>query len=143
AMERAVEALGKGLGSNDVEMRTAAARGSEKLEAPAEMVVHVLASAANDPDPDVAANGISALASLGKPIVPKAIQALENPELRGLAVRVLTELGPKAADAAGPLAETAGSVDDAERAEIFIAIGAIGPEGASATDVLVKGLASE
>jgi HEAT repeat protein len=141
-MTSAVDALTKGLGSKDAEMRTAAAKGLELLSPPPELAGPRLLAVANDPDPDVSQNVVNALAGLGESIIPRANAALEKPAMRRLAIRVLTQMGPKAAGAVPALIAAAESADAATKAEINFALAAIGPEAAPATDMLTKALGS-
>jgi HEAT repeat protein len=143
AMQQAVDKLTRGLSNDDPLMRTAAAKGLQMLEAPAEMVAPALMAVANDPNPDVSENVVIALASLGEAIVPRVVKALESPDRRPLALRVLTELGPEASDAVIPLVDAIPAANPDVRAKIHFVLAAIGPDAAPATDALVKGLASE
>jgi HEAT repeat protein len=140
---QAVEKLTQGLGSNDPAIRTAAAKSLKSLNAPAELVAPALIAVANDPHPEVEANVVIALASLGKSVVPHATNALQNPEMRELAIKVLTQLGPDASDAVGPLVEAIPNSDAETQAQIHFALAAIGPDAAPATDVLVEALSSD
>lgn len=142
-LKQAVAKLTQGLGSDDASMQLAAAKCLEALNAPAELVAPALIALANDSDPEVVDNVVSALASRGETVVPKAINALKNPELRDLATRVITRVGPKAGIAVGPLVEAAVDADPEFRADIHIALAAIGPEAGAGTDVLVEALSSD
>jgi HEAT repeat protein len=142
-LSTAIQLLTQGLGSDDALIRSAAVNGLLELEAPAELVAPALLKIANDPDPDVRVNVLEALASQGEKAVPRAIAALQKPELRELAVRVLTRLGPKCADAVQPLIELLPDAEPDLRADIHLALAAIGPAAAPATETLVAGLASD
>jgi HEAT repeat protein len=142
-MKQAVAELTKGLTSKDEKMRTAAAKGLQMLQAPPEMVAPALAIVAKDPDPHVQANIVNALAGLGKSVVPKAANGLQKPELRNLAVQVLTKLGPDADGAVAALQTAAQTADPAFLERIHFALAAIGPSAAPATSQLVKGLSSD
>lgn len=143
SMKQAVDKLTDGLGSNDAAMRMAAVRGMRKLNAPPELVAPALVRMANDPNPDVSANVVAALADVGEPIVPRVAKALSKPELRGLAIRVIKKLGPKAAGAVDALVDAANGADAMQQADIYLALAAIGPSAAPATDVLAKSLKSD
>jgi hypothetical protein len=97
---------------------------------------------ANESDPNAATNVVNALASLGEKIVPKASEALQKPDMRELAVKVLTRLGPKAAGAVGPLVDAIRSATPEFRTEIQFALGSIGPAAAPATSMLAEALGS-
>jgi HEAT repeat protein len=97
----------------------------------------------NDPDPDVQENVINAVASLGESVVPRAVGALQNPQLRGPAARVLARLGPKAAGAVQPLIDAAKDGDPQFRAEVNFALAAIGPAAAPATGMLAEAITND
>ena len=141
-VKQAVDKLTQGLASNDAGIRTAAAKGLEMLHAPPELVAPALMAVANEPDPNAATNVVNALASLGEKIVPKASEALQKPDMRELAVKVLTRLGPKASGAVGPLVDAIRSATPEFRTEIQFALGAIGPAAAPATSMLAEALGS-
>jgi HEAT repeat protein len=145
AMKAAVDVLTHGLKSDKVAMRNAAAKSLQSLHAPPEMVTPALVELMKDPSPEMHANAVEAIASLGESVVPKLIKGLKNPQLRTPAVRVITKIGPKAADAVQPLIEEA-SNNNAEpklKTEIYFALAAIGPAAAPATDMLVKAITSK
>jgi len=142
-MSQAVTELTKGLGSSDEAMQTAAAHGLEKLKAPPALVAPALVAVADDPDPTVRGNVISALASLGPEIVPHAVKALDNPKLRGLAIQVLGKLGPQGKEAVGPLTDALKDASPEERANIHFALAAIGPDAAPATEMLIVATTDE
>src|SRR5262249_51623715 len=110
---------------------------------PSEVLAPAVLAVASDPDPDVSANIVSAFAGLGEAAVPRAIHALQNPKARSLALRVLTKIGPKAADAVPALAELAKSADPETREQANFALAAIGPAASPVTDVLVSGISSD
>jgi HEAT repeat protein len=143
AMRLAVEKLTQGLRSNDASLRTAAAKGLQMLKAPPELIAPAMIAVVNDPDPDVQANVVSAVAGLGEVVVPRVASALENPQLRGPAVQVLTRLGPKAAGAVQPLIAASQGADPHLQTEINLALAAIGPAAAPATDLLAAAISSE
>lgn len=143
ALKSAIEKLVQGLKNKDPMHRMAAAKSLQSLHAPPEMVAPVLVEIVNDPDPNVQANVVEAIASLGESIVPRVCNALHNPQMRRPAIRVLKKLGPKAADAVEPLMSAASDAEPATRAEIFIALAAIGPQAAPATDMLAKAIDSD
>jgi HEAT repeat protein len=107
------------------------------------MVAPALMKMTKDPDPNVEANVVAALASLGDKIVPKAIEALKKPDVRELAVKVITRMGPKAAATVEPLIEAAKGADPALTTKINFALAAIGPAAAPATEMLVEAIGSK
>jgi HEAT repeat protein len=142
-MKHAVDELTKGLANEKPQMRTAAARGLQTLEAPPEMVGPALMAVASDPDPDVSTNIVNALAGLGESAVPRVVKALEKPKARPLALRVLTKMGPKAASAVEPLIAASKDADPEYRGKIFFTLAAIGPAAAPATDTLIEGISND
>jgi HEAT repeat protein len=142
-LRQAVDRLSRGLGSSEPHIRTAAAKGLQMLQPPPEMVAPRMVALANDPDPEVRANAIDAIAGLGEQAVPRVVRALQNPELRSAAVQVLNKMGPKAADAVQPLMAAAASADPPLKAEIHFALAAIGPAAAGATDMLADAVMSD
>jgi HEAT repeat protein len=143
ALKTAVAKLVQGLKNNDPAIRTAAAKGLQKLQAPPELVAPELVQLLSDNNPEVQANVVDAAAGLGESVVPRIIRGLETPELRETGVRVLRKLGPKAAAAVNPLIKTAAGANPKLRTEIQLALGAIGPAAAPAAEMLAKSLASK
>lgn len=142
-MKQAVDELTKGLANKDPQIRTAAAKGLQMLQPPAEVLAPAILTVASDPDPNVSTNIVNALAGLGEQVVPRAVRALQNPKARPLAVRVLTKLGPKAAGAVKPLVDSAKDGDAEYRKSVNFALAAIGPEAAAATESLVEAASSK
>jgi len=142
-MRQAIDKLAQGLGSNDPRIRAAAAKGLQFLQPPAELLAPVLMKVANDPDPDVSANMVSALAGLGEAVVPRAVNALKKPEYRAFALRVLTQLGPKASGAVPHLIELMSDPDPHFLADVHFALASIGPASAPATEKLVEAISSD
>jgi HEAT repeat protein len=143
ALRTAVEKLTHGLKSDDAALRTAAAKGLQMLQPPPEMVAPALVAMVNDPDPDVQENVISAMAGLGESVVPRAARALQNPQLRIPAARLLARLGPKAAGAVSPLMDAARDAEPQFRAQIHFALAAIGPAAAPAAEMLAEAITNE
>jgi HEAT repeat protein len=142
-VKQAIDRLTRGLGSNDDTLRAAAANCLQRLDAPPELVAPALLGVANDPDPAVRDNVVSALVSLGPSIVPRAVKALSHAERRGLAVTVLTHLGPKASGAVDALVKALAGADPEFQAQVHLALAAIGPAAAPATSALIKALGSD
>jgi HEAT repeat protein len=143
ALQLAIEKLTQGLKSQDPALRTAAAKSLQMLQPPSELVAPHLIELVNDPDPEVQANIVDAAASLGESVVPRLVRGLQNPQLRGTAVRVLRQLGPKAAGAVQPLIDASRGADAPLRAEIHFALGAIGAAAAPATKMLAEAIGSD
>ncbi len=143
AQGAAIEKLTQGLKNSDAGIRTAAAKSLQMLQAPPDKVAPALIALVNDPDPEAQENAINAVASLGESVVPRTVGALQNPQLRGPAARVLARLGPKAAAAVQPLIAAAKDGDPQFRAEINFALAAIGPAAAPASGILAEAIASD
>ena len=143
-MLSAVKSLTAALRSEDSRMRIAAARGLAALKAPKELVAPRLIALVNDKDPKVVANVIGALSQMGPEAAERVGNALKNEKLRHVAVQVLTGMGPKAKAAVPVIIEVLGEkvlpVDF--RSDLQFALGAIGPDAAGATDVLIKATGS-
>ena len=142
-MKAAVVELTKGLADERPQMRMAAARALQMLQPPAEMAAPALLAVANDPDPAVSANVVNALAGLGEAACPRASKALLNPQMRPLALRVVTKMGPKGAGCVEALIATAKDADPETRGKINFALAAIGPAAAPAAEMLAQGIASD
>jgi HEAT repeat protein len=113
------------------------------LQAPPEMVAPALMMVANDPDPNVSANIVSAIAGLGESAVPRLVKALQKPKARPLALRVLTALGPKAAGAVDALIAASKEADPEYREKIYFTLAAIGPKAAPATETLSDAISND
>jgi HEAT repeat protein len=142
-MKEAVDELTKGLADEKPQMRTAAAKGLQTLQASPEIVAPALMAVASDPDPDVSANIVSALAGLGESVVPRAVKALQNPKARPLALRVLAKLGPKATGAVDALIDISKDADSDGRQKVNFTLAAIGPGASTATEVLANAISSD
>lgn len=139
ARKRAVKILTRALDAEDPTVRAGAARALADFPTEAIQSAESIAAHLADKNPSVVANAIDTLATLGEPIVPVLVEALDNPDRRMAAIAVLERLGPKAKDAAVPLVKTVGNSDDAAvRQETGFALAAIGPAAAPAVDELVK-----
>ncbi len=98
AQDHAVALLVEGLKSDRAEMRNAAAAGLKELDAPRAKVGPALIAAVRTASAEQKSHIALALATLGPETVPRAVEALADPELRDVAIEVLGRLG---ADAAG------------------------------------------
>ncbi|KAA5539733.1 hypothetical protein FYK55_23325 [Roseiconus nitratireducens] len=143
AMQTAVEKLIAGLKSDKAIIRSAAARGLHKLEAPPELVGPALIAASNDPDPSVFANVIDALASLGPEVLDHAVPALQKPEYREVAIAVLTKLGPEAAPVANDLVSAFNDDTPEFNAELQLALAEIGAATPEVIRRLTQSLSSD
>jgi HEAT repeat protein len=142
-MKSAVDKLAQGLASDDPHVGEMAAKGFQMLDPPPEVAGPALMAVVDDPDPSVAQHVVNALASLGEKIVPRASRALQSPERREFAVRVITAVGPKAAGTVEPLIDAMQDADTEFRSQIHFALAAIGPAAAPATDALAEAISSD
>lgn len=144
-LTQSVDAIVAALKSDKPELRAAGARclvESNRTAEAAEVAAPHLAAGLKDADPVVVASALDAIAAMGEKAVPRATKALENPEVRLYAARVLQRIGPKA-EAAVPALTTALSVDDPEfKREAQYALAMIGAPAAVATPELIKSLTS-
>lgn len=143
AQQRAVAKLIAGLKSNESRIRVVAAKGLNRLDAPPEMVAPELIAAAKDPDPSVLANVLDALASLGAPVLKRAVPALQKPEVRDIAVAVISRLGSEGAAAAPGLLAAVDTNDPEFTAQIHHALGEIGAATPAVLEELKSSLASQ
>ncbi len=143
AQQHAVELLTAGLGSEKPELREAAAVGLSELGASSDVVAPALLTALQDASDEQRSNIAEALADLGKPVLKKAIPALENPEFRDIAIEVIGRLGPDAAEAVGPLAAQLASATDEQKARINFALASIGDAASASSAEIAAGLQSD
>lgn len=102
-VHQAVETLVQSLGSKDERLRQGAARGLAELKADPQIVLPALIKLLKDPNPAVRGNVIDAIVSLGPQVTPKLVDALQQSELRPVALATLIRLGPGAKSAAPAL----------------------------------------
>ena len=140
--ERAIEKMLEGLGSENPLVRTAAAKGLMDLKPSAESVTARLIEATQDADPEVAANVVTALASLGPAVVPGAAKSLDDQRLRPLLIKVLGRLGPDAQAAVPKLIELLPDADNELKAKIHYVLAGIGPAAAPAAQAIAESLNS-
>ncbi|HEV3341074.1 MAG TPA: HEAT repeat domain-containing protein [Pirellulales bacterium] len=144
AQDKATTLVLKGLTSERVDVRRAAARALAEIKPPPEVVAPVLIKAIQDKDPAVISNAVDALASLGPAIVPRlAKNGLQNKDLQLYAVRVLAKIGPAAKGAAPALAEALKEAEGEYRREVQFVLGTFGADAAPAVPELIKSLASD
>jgi HEAT repeat protein len=144
----AAEVLAAGLKSDDTQLRSVSARALAEFGDHPDIVGPALLAALRDADPEVVGHAMDALAVLGPKVLPKATEALEDPEVRDYAAMVLYRLGPQAAPAVpaliAALAEPPASDEDRVfRRELQLVLAAIGPEAKEAVPALIESLASD
>ncbi len=144
-VDKAVQIILQGIQSKDTNVRDAAARALADDSIPAKGVTEAFRKALEGiHDPAQMEEIAHALASAGEKIVPACIRSLnEQGKLRFYALRVLTRLGPKAADAVPALIKTLNDPDPKLRREAEFALGAIGPQAAAAVPSLIERLDDE
>ena len=98
----------------------------------------------NEADSQACLHVMQAMAEEGKEIVPALITALKSDDAAYWACLVLTEIGPDAEEAVGPLTKLFQSHEDPEvRREAVLALAAIGPGAAGAVPALIGVLDSD
>jgi HEAT repeat protein len=150
AVAKAVDAIISAMEDKRPEVRQAAAQALWDLKAPHEKVGPVLAAALNDDDPQVVGNVLDALASLGERIAPRVTTALEDPKRRAKALGLVQRMGPEAKQCVPELIklltdDAASDSDEALelRVQVLMALGAVGPDAASAVDPIAGSLDSK
>lgn len=144
----ATEALVAALKAEQVELRRAAARALHGFAGPVEITRPALFAALKDADAEVRGNAASALLALGPNALPHVAQALQDPDTRAAAVRLVYRLGEKAAPAVPALVQiltqaAANAADLEFRSQVQLALAAIGPAAKAAVPELVNSLASD
>jgi len=131
------------LAAPEQQLREAAAQALLDLEPPREIVKPEIDKVLAKGDPAVLETMLSALATLGEKAVPRAIEAVEDPETRLRAAALIRRIGPAAKEAVPALAEALSDEDPIVRSEVLFALGAIGPDAAEAVPQITKALDDE
>ncbi|MEM0924950.1 MAG: HEAT repeat domain-containing protein, partial [Planctomycetota bacterium] len=139
----AVDHLIAQLRNSDPNIRLAAAKGLESLEYDRDAVRLKLTELVKEADPLVRYNLIDTFASLGERSAEPAGRALENEELRDIAIEVLIRIGPDAKAALPKLLEVLPASTGAFRRQIQVVLGQLGADSASATPELIKSLGQD
>lgn len=143
---RAATAMAQALGSEDANLRAAAARGLAEFQGSSEITAPALEKAIDDAKPEVILNALNAFVALGAKAVPRVKRGLTNEKLRHYAVQILGRIGPDAKDAIPELVEALkkdNGSDPQFRAEVQFALGSIGSTDADAVPALIQSLSSE
>jgi HEAT repeat protein len=145
AVSKAITVLTTALRHKEARIRRAAARGLVELDAPAELVAPALSASLKEANPEVLEEAITAIASMGAKVVPRAAARLKDGDdtLRSAAARVLAQIGAEAKEAAPALAEALVGAEGQFRREIQFALAAIGPASAPAVAELTKSLSAK
>ncbi len=140
---RAVKLLVEALKSGDPQVRLAAAKALETLDADPEIMRPIMIEALEDADEGTTVAVLSTMAKLGPQIVPRLIAALQHEKARRFACHILGELGPGAAPATDALAGLLTDSDESTQSEAAFALAEIGPGAAAAVPALQKALDSD
>jgi HEAT repeat protein len=135
----AVKLLVAALTDEHAAHRTAAARGLLELNQP-ELVskeIDSLVPTLNDEKLD---RFVTAFASLGSRVVPRATEVLKDPQRRERALRVLARIGPDAAPAVPEIVKLLGEGDAQTRTGALFTLAAIGPRAEAAVEPITKAL---
>ncbi|QDU77346.1 HEAT repeat protein [Bremerella volcania] len=142
-MTTAATFLVEAMKNENPNVRAAAARCLANLEAPPEIVQPIIADALQDADPRVVVNITDAIVKMGPQVLPKVIQGLKNDKLKWISVGIIRQWGEAAPEAVGPLADALASEDEQFRAEVLMALGAIGEKSAGAIEQIRPFLKSD
>lgn len=142
-VSRAIELLKKGLSSKNPTIRQGAISGLADLvdslpTGKGEELAKTYVALLDDENPGVRRSAAVSLVALGAAAVGPVTKALDDPRQRGVAIEILSELGPLAEPA---LPELIGDLSDADpeiRSDAAFAIGSIGPDAADAVPALTK-----
>lgn len=143
AQQEALFLLTAALKSERPEVRDAAAQGLLLLEAPREKTAAALLGALDGASEEQKANIAAALAGLGPGVLDRAIQALDNPAMRDIAIEVIGRLGSEASEAAAPLADLLEDATPDQQKRINFALASIGASAGSQCKALTDCLASD
>jgi HEAT repeat protein len=143
-VKESIDIILEGLKSEQQQIRAMAARALIEGEAPDELVIPAFLEALKNADDETVFQVVEGLASFGARAVPRVAGALQNDQLRHLAVEVLRRVDPEAAKAAIPDMIKALETDDPVfKYEVQFLLGTLGPAAAPAVDSLVKSLSDE
>lgn len=138
---RATEQLVERLKDQDPFVRGVAAHALAALPPAPEITIPIWEKAMKGADAATVRYALSALASLGKPAVPRLIEILkEHKELRVEVAYTLGQIGPAAAAANDALAGLVANEDVNLATEAALALGKIGPAAGSAVPALCDAL---
>jgi HEAT repeat protein len=138
---KATEKLVDRMMDKDPLVRVAAARAMAALPPAPDIVLPIWEKALANADETTVHHAMDALAALGKPAVPRLIDALKHEKLRPQVAHILGHIGPDAAPAAEALAKVAASQDARAASEAALALAKIGPAAKAAVPQLSAALA--
>jgi HEAT repeat protein len=136
----AAPALAKAISDSDDDVQRMAIAALEQIKPDPAVVVEALGKALQDNDPAVRVEALAALTEYSESAVKVLSQALGDPAVRYWAALALGELGPKAKDAAEPLAAALKDERPEVRREVLIALARIGPGAAAAVPAIAAQL---
>lgn len=139
----AVPALMKAFTDADPMVRRAVVEAIPRIDADREQLLDLFIQAMEDADPAVVVPALSTLAERGEKAVPAMIRALENEKSCYWACLVLSDIGPQAAEAVGPLGQLLDHEDPEVRMHAVLTLGEIGPAAQSAVPAIVARLAGD
>ena len=137
ASKPAAEGLVKLLADADPLVRRAAVTALRKIK-PGPDALPYLVKLLEDSQPPVIMAALNSISEAGAKGVPVLVEALKNKKARYWAILALTDLGPEAKEAVGPLSELLSDSEEELRMQVIHALAAIGPEAKSAGPQLLK-----
>jgi HEAT repeat protein len=137
-LREAVQSLVEGLKSPDPQERIAAAQALGSLKPSPEISRPILDKALQGADEATVTAALGALASLGAPMVPRLVDALQYEKLRPRVAYMLGQIGPAAKDAVPALVGLLHSSHRRTREEALMALAKIGPGAKAAVPDLAK-----
>lgn len=135
---RAVPLLVERLTDNRQNVREAAVQALMDLNPPPGSLIPQLKKVLDQANAETVSRALDALATLGKPAVPRLIAAMEHDEVRMRAAMILGRIGPEAEEAIPALTEALKDPRSEVRREAVFALGAIGPAAAPAVPQITE-----
>ena len=126
------------LKDDDPLVRSAAAHALAALPPAPEITGPLWEKAFQGADEKMVRNALDALVTLGPAAVPRLVDALKFPKLRGQVVYILGQMGPGAASATPALAKLLADKDDDDALESAVALAKIGPDAKDAVPALIE-----
>jgi len=127
----------------DPRVRRAAIRSAKRVSPSLQELAPLFSRQLADADPSVVMASLHSLADMQEAAVPFLLEALKDPKSRYWACVALTEIGPNAAPAVGPLEELAAAGETADRMQALLALAAIGDKAGGAAPAMVRALEAE
>lgn len=136
----AVSRLAAALKNKDAQVREAAARALADLDPDPKTLRPILQEALAGVDAETLSTVMDAFAGLGQRILPRLIEALKDPQVRGRAAAIIGRIGPPAKEAVPALIATLEDKNSQTRAEVLFALAAIGPDAKAAVPAIVQSI---